>query len=187
MKRGVLFLFVAVLLVSLMGCFSNENETLESQRESSVQTRGSVMGRAEAKYPTPTSMVNFPQRQLLVEYTLRQDMVNHPWYTYIMSDTGAITHYFISTTMPISTNAFLGNTESVYHSGNGNLVLTAPSLDGMYYGGSGSTSSMNGWIFKDAATGAIGVAYGMNVLTLDHPLLLQTEPQLIKIAPADKK
>jgi hypothetical protein len=137
------------------------------------------MDRAEALYPAPTSET-FPLRKVLVEYTKREDMVNHPWYTYIFSDTGAITYYFVSTTVPVSTNAFLGSTEYL---SSGNAVLTAPSLDGIYYGGSGSITGDNGWIFVDAATGAMGIVYGQKILTFDAPLLLQTEPQLIQIAP----
>jgi hypothetical protein len=34
----------------------------------------------------------------------------------------------------------------------------------------------------DAATGAMGVAYGEKILTFDAPLILETEPQLITIA-----
>lgn len=161
------------------------NEKLAEQRRQSVNERADMMARAEALYPTPYTQ-NFPLRQLLVEYTKRQDMVNHPWYTYIFSDTGAITHYFVSTTLPVSTNAFLGSTEAVYDDSNGgNLVLTAPSLDGIYYGGAGSSSNQNGWIFIDAATGAMGVAYGQKILTFEAPLILQTEPILIqaRVAP----
>ncbi len=186
MKR---YVFVAIallaLIVPLTAC-DGENAKLAEQRKNSVDFRAEMMARAEALIPAPQAQ-NFPLRQVLAEYTRREDMPNHPWYTYIMSDTGAITHYFVSTTVPVSTNAFLGSTESVYYSGNGNLVLTAPSLDGIYYGGSGSVTGLNGWIFIDAATGAMGIVYGTNILTFDSPLILQTEPQLIQIAPLPKK
>jgi hypothetical protein len=138
-----------------------------------------MMSRAEAAIPVPYTS-NFPLRAVLAEYTKRGDMVNHPWYTYIMSDTGAITHYFVSTTIPVSTNAFLGSTEAV--AGDNKLILTAPSLDGIYYGGGGSISGSNGWIFIDAATGAMGIAYGQKIMTFDAPLILQTEPQLIQVS-----
>jgi len=137
------------------------------------------MARAEALAPAPHTE-NFPLRETLIKYTLRQDMVNHPWYTYIMSDTGAITHYFVSTTLPVSTNAFLGSTEIIHSDSNGKVVLTAPSLDGIYYGGSGSSSNQNGWIFIDAATGAMGVVYGHKILTFDAPLMLETDALLIQ-------
>ncbi len=166
---------VVLLTIMSVGC----DNKLGEQRHSSVEERADTMGRAEALYPTPYNE-NFPLRQVLVEYTKRQDMMNHPWYTYIMSDTGAITHYFVSTTVPVSTNAFLGSTED--YIGNG-VILTAPSLDGIYYGGAGSVTGSNGWIFIDAATGAMGIAYGQKILTFDAPLILETEPQLIQITP----
>lgn len=188
MKRYLVFVFALLVLVPLisLGCIGGENDKLAEQRENSVDFRAEMMARAEALIPAPQAQ-NFPLRRVLAEYTSREDLVNHPWYTYIMSDTGAITHYFVSTTVPVSTNAFLGSTESVRTSQYGNLVLTAPSLDGIYYGGSGSTSSMNGWIFIDAATGAMGIVYGTNILTFDAPLILQTEPLLIQIAVPPKK
>src|SRR3989338_9441285 len=185
MKRFAVIATLALVVAITTACES-ENAKLAVQRRESVDFRAGVMARAEALIPVPQSQ-NFPLRAVLAEYTSRQDLLNHPWYTYIMSDTGAITHYFVSTTVPVSTNAFLGSTESVYYSSNGNMVLTAPSLDGIYYGGSGATSSMNGWIFIDAATGAMGIAYGQKILTFDAPLILETEPLLIQITPAPKK
>ena len=181
MKKKYLAIIALLLLaVIITGC-AYGNEKLSNQRKQSVDERANTMARAEALYPTPRNE-SFPLRALLVEYTKRQDMVNHPWYTYIMSDTGAITFYFVSTTLPVSTNAFLGSTEDVWQNDKSSQVLTAPSLDGIYYGGSGSSSNQHGWIFIDAATGAMGVAYGEKILTFDAPLILETEPQLITIA-----
>ncbi len=186
MKRFALtFVFLALVIIGITGCFSNENPKLAEQRERAIATRAEVMARAEAVVPAPQPE-NFPARRLLAEYTRRQDIPNHPWYTYILSDIGTITYYFVSKGLPVSTNAFLSSTESVYKSANGNVVLTAPSLDGVYYGGAGASSNMNGWIFIDAATNAMGIVYGAHILTFDAPLILETEPQLIRIAPSKK-
>lgn len=171
---------LAALAALCVGC-DLQRSNIDQQRVDSVTERAELMERAEALYPTPETQ-NFPMRALLVEYTERCDMVNHPWYTYIISDTGAITHYFVSTTIPVSTNAFLGSTEDVRDDSDGNLILTAPSLDGIYYGGGGSISANNGWIFIDASTGAMGVVYGCKVMTYEAPLILETEPVLITIA-----
>jgi hypothetical protein len=178
MKRILLVIILALVAVLGFGC---EKSVVDQQRDESVAGRVENMERAEALYPSPENE-NFPLRALLVEYTKRQDLVNHPWYTYIMSDTGAITHYFVSTTIPVSTNAFLGSTEVLHDGGSeSDTILTAPSLDGIYYGGAGSVTGSNGWIFIDAATGAMGIAYGQKILTFDSPLILETEPQLITI------
>jgi len=174
-------IFVGILVISLMlvACSIMENDKASQQRVESVETRAQMFERSEAKYPVPYTE-NFPLRGLLVDYTERQDLLNHPWYTYIFSDTGAITHYFVSTTLPVSTSAFLSSTEDWVGNNYGNLIMTAPSLDGMFYGGAGGTTGNNGWIFKDASTGTMCVVYGMKILTLDAPLILETEPILIQ-------
>jgi hypothetical protein len=185
-KKAVVIAIICIVAIVLLGAPSTgcgtENATLNEQRQESVNVRTESMAKAEAKYPTPTN-VNFPIRNVLKEYTERQDLVNHPWYTYVFSDTGAITHYFVSTTLPVSTNAFLGATSTIVHTEDSSvpLVMDAPSLEGIYYGGSGSSSNQNGWIFIDANTGALGVIYNCKIMTFDAPLLLETEPQLITI------
>jgi len=176
MRKLTVVVLLFFVVIVLFGC---TDDKLSEQRKASVAQRTDVMARAEAIVPIPYTE-NFPSRKILAEYTKRQDMLNHPWYTYILSDNGTITAYFVSTTLPVSTNAFLGSTEDLYSSSYGNLVLAAPSLDGVYYGGAGSTSSMNGWIFVDATTGAMGVVYGCNIITFDAPLRLEVEPMLIR-------
>lgn len=57
----------------------------------------------------------------------RQDLANHPWYTYVFNDLGVITHYFVGTEVPVNSCATL-------------------SLDG----GSGAASACNGWILTFA-------------------------------------
>ena len=46
---------------------------------------------------------------------------------------------------------------------------------------------MNGWIFIDAATGAMGIAYGQKILTFDAPLILLTEPLLLQVMPSEER
>lgn len=165
------------LLTLLVGCEEGDPET--RQRNTSIDQRAEMFARAEALYPVPQT-VNFPLRQVLAEYTKREDLVNHPWYTYILNDMGNITHYFVSTALPVNSCAFLSSTEDVETRYEGTIVLTAPSLDGIYYGGSGAASACNGWIFIDAGTGAMGLAFGTKIITFDAPLLLDTEPVRIQ-------
>jgi hypothetical protein len=181
-KLQVIGAIIAILCVSMLLLTSCEtgNPTASQQRTESINFRSDMWNRAEAKYPLPYTK-NFPLRGVLYEYTLRQDMVNHPWYTYILSDYGTITAYFVSTTLPVSTSAFLSSTEDLTSWNGEPVVLTAPSLDGMYYGGSGSTTSNSGWIFIDATTGAMGVIYACKIITFDAPLILETEPLLIQV------
>ena len=186
MRRAVtvVAIFIALLALSLVlsACDEVDNRKAEEQRQQSVEARAGMFARAEAKIPIPRTE-NFPLREVLAEYTRRHDMLNHPWYTDIMRDDGLVTHYFVSTTVPVNSCAFLSSTEDVHYSSYGNLKMTAPSLDGIYYGGSGAASACNGWIFIDAATGSMGMAFGTNILTFDSPLILETEPVLLKLVP----
>lgn len=180
MRRAVALIFIlalTTLALVMSGCESNNPQS--EQRRSSIEDRAESFSRAEALLPIPRNE-NFPLRQVLVEYTVRQDLVNHPWYTYILNDLGAVTHYFVSTAVPVNSCAFLGSTEDIRDDKDGNLILTAPSLDGIYYGGSGAASACNGWIFVDAGTGVLGMAFGMKIMTFDAPLILETEPTLIQ-------
>ena len=174
-KIIVVFL-VGLLFLVLTGC---GNQSAGDQRARSIETRAQMFARAEAAFPIPYN-ANFPLRGVLVDYTRRQDLLNHPWYTYILADTGAVTHYFVSTTVPVNSCAFLSSTEDWVGSA---VVLTAPSLDGIYYGGSGASAACNGWVFVDAATGAMGLVFGTKILTFDAPLILETEPLLIRFSP----
>lgn len=161
-----------------------ETSPSDKQRNQAVAMRGDTLARAEAKVPVRPS-VNFPVRAVLEEYNWRIDQLNHPWYTYILNDLNVATHYFVSTTVPVNSCAFLSSTEDVRDDDDGNLVLTAPSLDGIYYGGSGAAAACNGWIFIDAGTGIMGLAFGVHVLTYDAPLILETEP--VRIQPVAPK
>ena len=174
MRRVILSSLILGLLFLSASC---SIAPASKQRRESIETRAEMFQRAEAKIPVPRTE-NFPLREVLAEYTRRQDLPNHPWYTYIISDTGAITHYFVSTTVPVSSLAFLSSTEDL--NSENNLILTAPSLDGIFYGGAGAVATSGGWIFIDAGTGAMGIVFGMNIMTFDAPLILETEPLLIQ-------
>lgn len=181
-NKVVAVAILAVFAVIFMGA-SCEGDKASRQRDQSIETRTEMFARAEAKIPIPRTE-NFPLRTVLAEYTRRQDLLNHPWYTYIMNDFGTVTHYFVSTAVPVNSCAFLSSTEDVVTKHEGTIVLTAPSLDGIYYGGAGASAACNGWIFIDAATNVMGLAFGMHIMTFDAPLILETEPILIQpVAP----
>ena len=148
MRRAVtvVAIFIALLALSLVLYACAPESKADKQRQQSVEERAAMFARAEAKIPIPRTE-NFPLREVLAEYTRRQDILNHPWYTYIMSDDGRVTHYFVSTTVPVNSCAFLSSTEDVNYSSYGNLKMTAPSLDGIYYGGSGAASALHPLIF----------------------------------------
>lgn len=181
MRRAVAactVIFLLGLSIFITGCIGDD--TGDKQRDESVDFRWQAHERAREKYGMP-NVQNFPLYQLLKEYTEKADLLNHPWYTYIYSDDGRVTHYFVSTTVPVNSCAFLGSTEDVETKHEGTIVLTAPSLDGIFYGGAGAASACNGWIFKDAATGALGLIFGTKIQSYEAPLILETEPVLIRV------
>jgi len=164
--------FVAVLLTVLFtGCGVEDNA-----RERSVKQRNEVFSQAENLYPNPAPQ-NFPSRAALVEFTLRQDMINHPWYVYILGDNGNTLGYYVAKTRPINSCNFLSSTEAVDY--NNNLVLTAPSLDGIYYGGSGASAGCDTWFFFDQSSNALIEIRGVKFFTADQPLKLNAEPILV--------
>ena len=175
-----LILVLFAMIFAVVSCGDVGDNKQEAQRKEAVDVRAKLFEKAEARYPVPNN-VNFPARELLVEYTKRQDLKNHPWFVYIMTDFGQITHYFVAKQMPVSSCAFLSSTEVVRENSYGSLLLTAPSTDGIYYGGSGAAAACNGWVFIDAATDVMGVIYGMNIMVYDAPLILETEPALLQL------
>ncbi|OGZ59360.1 MAG: hypothetical protein A3F94_02330 [Candidatus Spechtbacteria bacterium RIFCSPLOWO2_12_FULL_38_22] len=185
-KLGIKLL-LAILAFLLLGTAcgdTTETPGGEESRKDAISARWKNFERAEALYPAPMQE-NFPLRELLVEYTQRQDLINHPWYIYVLGENGNAVLYFVSTTIPVNVCAFLSSTEDIKESQWGNMILTAPSLDGIYYGGAGASASCTGWIVKDAATDAMGIIYGDNLLVFDQPLILNTEPVRIQIAPSE--
>lgn len=182
MRRPVALLAIALIaglsFFMVGGC---TDDTGDEQRGESTDFRWDAHKKARAKWGMPR-VQNFPLYGLLLEYTEKTDLSYHPWYTYILGENGTITHYFVSTTVPVNSCAFLGSTEDVETKHEGTIVLTAPSLDGIFYGGAGASAACNGWIFKDAATGSLGMAFGAQILTFEQPLILEAEP--IRIQPA---
>ena len=165
-----------------MGAACNEENggaNSADQRRASVQTRTDTFARAEARYPIPRTE-NFPLRDALVQFTERQDLLNHPVYVYIVADTGQIMGYYVAKTYPVNLCAFLSSTENVRDDDTGNLILTAPSLDGIYYGGAGASSSCDGWFFFDQASAALVEVIGFKVFIVDQPLNIEAQPLTVR-------
>lgn len=147
----------------------------ERQREQSVKARTETFARAESVVPLPQPQ-NFPLRAALVEFTDRQDMVNHPWYIYVLGQNGNAIGYFVGKTYPQNVCNFLSSTERVETRYEGTIVLQAPSLDGVYYGGSGASGACTSYFFFDAATNAMQVIDGLPFFVSDAPLALDAKP-----------
>lgn len=161
--------FIAMLLMGSSGCDSSQSD---QQRNQAIKERSTAFSRAERIAPTPKT-VNFPLRKALVEFTERQDLVDHPWYIYILGMNGNIIGYYVGKTVPINTCDFLSSTQDVYSD---SLALQAPSLDGIYYGGSGSSSGCDAWFFFDSTTNALIQIRGIGFYAADQPLRVEAKP-----------
>lgn len=176
---------VAALIMAALvatGCEDSSTPTSsDQQRKQSVKARADTFSRAEAKYPLPRTE-NFPLRKMLVEMTKREDLPNHPWYVYVLADTGNVIGYYVAKTVPINACNFLSSTEDVkktednYEPGFTTDVLTAPSIDGIYYG----NSACNTMVFEDYSTNAIIKLGDVKYFVADKPLNLDAEAIKVK-------
>jgi hypothetical protein len=166
---------VAALFV-LMATFPNNAATVyakseaEKMRESAVNDRWNAFSRAQSLFPVPY-LTNFPLRQALIKFTTRQDQVNHPWYTYLLTMDGTPIGFFTTQTYPISNCDFLSSTDDIRSDGNGKVVVVAPSYDGMFYGGGGSSAACQDEFFFDTVTDAMYTFGGPVIhITSDQPI-----------------
>jgi hypothetical protein len=171
-KIAALFAFVALLATA---CSTGTNSQLQSQRKAAVKQRSQTFQKALDAVPTP-KVDTFPLRQTLAEMTKREALLNHPWYVYLLGLNGNAVAYYVAKTVPINACDFLSSTEVVDSSDNGKVVLTAPSLDGIYYGGAGTSSGCDAWVFLDQATNALIQIRGVNFYTADKPLRVDAKP-----------
>lgn len=160
---------LAIALLVLGACV--EDDTGKKNREDAVEVRENTFDRAEKIHPViPPS--NFPIREALVEFTVRQDMINHPWYIYLLGMNGEPYGYYVGKTYPVSTCNFLSSSEVVHSSSNGKVVLTAPSLDGIFYGGGGSSAACESMFFFDVSSNAMITFSSPQWFASDVPLEL---------------
>src|SRR3990167_8905729 len=171
----------ALLVLGVVGALATActKEIGGKQREAAIREREQVFEKAQRLAPTP-QLENFPTRKALVKFTERQDLLDHPWYVYILSDFGSVIGYYVAQTRPVNSCDFLSSTEKVFEDAEGNLILTAPSLDGIFYGGAGASSGCDEWFFFDSATDALIEIRGVKFFTADQPLRLEAEPIMVE-------
>jgi hypothetical protein len=161
---------------SFAGASALRGPNRDDQRRTAIEDRAIALEAATEKYPTPHD-TNFPLRALLVEMTKREDLEHHPWYTYIRGANGNIVGYFVTRTTPINACDFLSGTEDIYK---GTIKMTAPSLDGIFYGGGGATGGCEVYVAQDYTTGAILKFKGPMWQSVDRPLKIDAEAIKIK-------
>ena len=170
-RKLILLGFLGLLLGVLVGCDPNAPCTDAHnpqcpvyQQNAAQRTRAEAYAKALAVNPQPIPN-NFLARRMLIKYVERQDTPDHPFYVYVLGQTGNVVGYYVSQAAPVNVCAFLS------YAGEGD-----PSLDGIFYGGSGSSSGCDGWFIFDAATDALIVVYGGQMFVSDQPLRLEAKP-----------
>lgn len=174
--RKIVLALLAVIAIFMVTTAESCDQSSQSdvQREHAIKDRTQAFAKANNVAPTPHP-TNFPLRKALVEFTNRQDELDHPWYVYILADTGNMIGYYVAKTVPVNACDFLSSTEDVHWSENGNVITSAPSLDGIYYGGSGASSGCDSWFFFDSATNALIQIRGVNWYSADQPLKVEAK------------
>lgn len=181
MKRFMkLFALALLSMVVLTACVEDD---ADKSRQDDIKFRENSFTRAEQVHPVPAGLSNFPLREALVKFTLRQDLINHPWYIYIYNLDGSPRGYYVGQTYPQSACNFLSSSEKTIgfpHDGvdDHKAVVQAPSLDGVYYGGAGGSAACDSMFFFDMTTDAM-VTFSANDWTAtDEPVVGFTGPAL---------
>lgn len=174
-KNVVIIVLTALLVTGAGVAYADEEDAAhagnDKMRQQGVIAREQNFERAQAKYPAPTDLSNFPMREALVEFARRQDMVNHPWYVYLLGDNGNAYGYYVGKTYPQSTCNFLSSTERFVDLPDQVWgTATSPSYDGIFYG----TCDPNQMFFFDAQTNAM-IVFSVKFTASDAPLSLDVQ------------
>ena len=170
-KRLILLAILAVFAIPFMAAGSCDGTDLAQQAEQAANQRADNFSRAQKLYPAPNNQ-NFPLREALVQFTQPQDLTNHPWYVYVFPPYGSQPiGYYVAKAVPQNICNFLSSSQG---KGDG---YQAPSLDGIFYGGSGASNGCDAVFFFDYATNALIQIGKLGYFTADQPLNLDV-PQL---------
>lgn len=174
-RKGMLF--VGLVLAFLI--LTAETSSCDSQRadvySENVNTRETIFLQAQALYPIPIPS-DFPLRKDLVEFTLREAKPG-PWYVYIQTDSGTYSAYYVAKNKPQNACNFLSDTKTSYNG----ILRDAPSLDGIYYGGTGASGACDAWFWFDASTNAL-VETRFKTTVSDQPLAIDVPEIRVKVS-----
>jgi len=154
---------VFTLFVVITGCTSASDISV------SRQVQQDVMVKANAAVPAYQPNV-FPARQSINRY-LRETEKDGEWYTYALNMLGEPLFYIISDYKPI--NICISLTAPDRLANHSSVAISAPALDGVYYGGAGC----NAYYMFDANTGGMIELAGdtFTLVSSRVPLFLETD------------
>lgn len=176
MRRKLIITTLCVLSVAVgaAGAIAYSGPSPSDARKHAVESRADNFNRAAALIPDPRN-TNFPIRRALRQMNDREDMLNHPWFVYLLGQNGNTIGYYVAKWPPINGCDFLSSTEDVWTNDKTALKMQSPSYDGVYYGG----SLCNTWVIFDATTNAEIKIGGLQWYVSDQPLKL--DAQAIKV------
>lgn len=174
--KNIFVIVFCTLLIS--GCVAYADEKAghagsDTMRQKAVVARENNFSRAEVMWPAPTDLSNFPMRQALVDFTERQDLINHPWYIYLLGQNGDYIGYYVGKTYPQSVCNFLSSTERFVDLPDAQWgTATSPSYDGVFYG----NCNPNEMFFFDATTNAMITFVSNMWFAADAPFDITVKP-----------
>lgn len=157
---------IAILCFAFLsaGCLEDPNATANSERKI---RKGGYERLAAAQ---PASTMNYsPTRETINFWIKTWDKPGKLAYVYLIAANGEPIGYYVFRGPPVSMCAALTPTYDLHDSSNGNLMLPAPGVDGVYYSG-GQCSAYYG---RDATSNSYveyTVGQGISALIYDRPL-----------------
>ena len=162
MKKLIVAVSIMVSTLFLAGCEE------ESTRQSGVREQEGIMSKAIQSSPTYVPN-NFLTRRAVNKWMERMDVPDKTFYIYLMGNNGNHIGYYVGQTRPICSSTLLTPPDRNLRR-DGQAVVSAPSLDGVYAGGECSS-----YFFFDAETDAYIEIQGLNFFVSDMPLNLDVQ------------
>lgn len=166
MHRRVIAALIAAAALVLVGC-NDQPEAQEKERGRQQSNYEKLVDGQAAK-----TMKYSPTRETINFWIDTWNEPNKLAYVYLQAANGELLGYYVLEGLPVSYCASLTPNYRIEWDAEGNVVVPAPAMDGVYYSG----GQCNAYYGKDATTGSY-VEYtaglGINVLLFEEPLQRQ--------------
>lgn len=167
-------LLLLLFLIFLTACTEETSSKRGEVYSENIYIREEVFRLAQALYPIPIPS-DFPLRKDLVQFTNRESKPG-PWYVYIQTDSGSYSAYYVAKNKPQNSCNFLSETKTTYNG----VERNAPSLDGIYYGGTGASGACDAWFWFDAGTNAL-IETRFKTTVSDQPLAIDVPEIKVRV------
>lgn len=163
MRKLVLLLTLAIMATLIVSC----DGMTEAERQEKQAQQNNYTG-LQSKQPTE-AMDYSPTRDGINKWMATWEEPGKLSYVYLMGASGNLTGYYILEGLPVSYCASLTPPDQMRDTDEGEYVVTAPAMDGVYYSG----GQCNQYYGYDATTGAyieFSIGGSQNYLLYDQPL-----------------